>query len=107
MQNIRVSFCSAHSQSERDEEFSEKKQETNMVGLDSIVEMERETKLNLISKTKVYVFWDIENVRPQKNSNVLSVVGNVRNRLPATTWKLDSLLSVMLEKRRRNSGSAE
>ena len=29
-------------------------------------------------KTKVYIFWDIENVRPQKNSNVLAVC-NVRN----------------------------
>ena len=49
-----------------------------MAGLDSLVENKRETQ-NLMIKTKVYIFWDIENVRPQKNSNVLGVVGNVRN----------------------------
>ena len=50
-----------------------------MAGLASFKEMKRETQF-LVNKRKVYVFWDIENVRPKKNSNVLSFVGNVRNR---------------------------
>ena len=50
-----------------------------MAGLASFKEMKRETQY-LVNKKKVYVFWDIDNVRPKKNSNVLSFVGNVRNR---------------------------
>ena len=49
-----------------------------MAGLDCFRDMKKETQ-RLGSKKKVSVFWDIENVRPNKNSSVLSFVGKVRN----------------------------
>ena len=50
-----------------------------MAGLDSFYEMRKETHNISRTRKKVYLFWDIENVRPKKNSNILNVVFNIRN----------------------------
>ena len=50
-----------------------------MAGLDSFYEMRKETQNISKTRKKVYLFWDIENVRPKKNSNILNVVFNIRN----------------------------
>lgn len=50
-----------------------------MAGLSSFKELQKETK-RLDQKTQVTVFWDIENVRPVKNTSVLNFVSEVRSR---------------------------
>ena len=50
-----------------------------MAGLESFKALKRETQNLGNVKKKVCLFWDIENVRPKKNSNILDFVGNIRN----------------------------